>query len=935
MLRNFSQFRGMANQYDDYSEYIDPVFASVGATVYSNELAKKIRGENLKLKEQGKRVWNLIPQDGFQERVCLADADLVICGGKKGGGKVLTNDSDIITPFGMRKNGDLKVGDIISNPCTGGMERVVEIYEHPAHDFYRLFFDDGSWVDCGLEHLWKVRQSGYTHKRRNLYGLGVEDDYRIWTFGMIKKWLDEQEEGKHYMSGAKCRSRKYLIVPLCEPVRFTRAGNCMRRTDIDPYVIGAVIGDGCLTESATRYCDARLTSADNDIIREFKKAGVVVSAMTQRKGSKATDYELMSDKLREQLSISKLYGCKSADKFIPTCYKFATIDERKAIIQGLMDTDGYIDNRGHCYFTSVSRTLAEDVQFIIRSLGGWASISVDTNTGYKDSHGNSVKCQDAYTVSIKMKDTSMLFRLPRKKARCRRFNGGLSEVARRIVGYEHIGTKDGRCITVDSPDSLYMTNDFIVTHNTWVSLFKALYYIYNPDVAMYAFRRLEDDVKRGPWKASKPIFRGFGVAKEASYEWSFLDGQGATMKMEHLQDLGKVSDRFRGAELAYLDIEELPEFTRDNIGVIQDFLAVNRNTAGVRSQMVCTCNPVGRSNKLRILLDWYIDPDTDTIIPERDGKKRYLFFYGKDITEIAWGNSWQEVYSHPAAKQKIDILLKGREGMSPEDMILTMQFIEGDYSDNRILQLTDKRYISRLASSGGESVANDLQGVWRDIDSGTGLITRDDMEAFFDNAERRDGTMRATADVALTGDFMVLFAFDGHHVCDMEAWRGAPTDEIPAFIDKFLRKNGVREENFAYDSNGLGLWLKDSFKRSFQFNNKSAASDPKLWNNLKSESAEKFVKALKGREFSISEELLRRRFTDSKGHAFTVSDRLMEERMAIKRKDSDEARFEIIAKKQMKIEIGHSPDFVEALFMVMPLFERRKALVRTNFSFIM
>lgn len=924
----------MARFTEEFSEYIDPVFASVGATVYSNELAKKIRGENLKLKAQGKRVWNLIPQEGFQERVCLADADLVICGGRKGGGKVLTNDSDIITPFGIRKNGDLKVGDIISDPCTGGMERVIEIYEHPAHDFYRIFFDDGSWVDCGLEHLWKVRQTGYTHKRRRLYGLGVEDDYRIWTFGMIKKWLDEQEEGKHYMSGAKCRSRKYLVVPLCEPVRFTRAGNCMRRTDIDPYVIGAVIGDGCLTESATRYCDARLTSVDSDIIRELKKAGVVVSAMTQRKGSKTTDYELMSDKLREQLLISKLYGCKSADKFIPACYKFATIDERRAIIQGLMDTDGYIDNRGHCYFTSVSRTLAEDVQFIIRSLGGWASISIDTNSGYKDSNGDFVKCQDAYTVSIKTKDTSELFRLPRKKARCRRFNGGLSEVARRIVGYKHIGTKDGRCITVDSPDSLYMTNDFIVTHNTWVSLYKALYYIYNPDVAMYAFRRLEDDVKRGPWKASKPIFRGFGIPKEASYEWSFLDGQGATLKMEHLQDLSKVSDRFRGAELAYLDLEELPEFTRDNINVIQDFLAVNRNTAGVRSQMVCTCNPVGKSNKLRILLDWYIDPETDTVIPERDGKKRYLFFYGKDITEIAWGDSWQEVYSHPAAKQKIDLLLKGRDGMGPEDMILTMQFIEGDYSNNRILQLTDKRYISRLASSGGESVANDLQGVWRDIDSGSGLITREDMEAFFDNTERRDGTMRATADVALTGDFMVLFAFDGHHVCDMEAWRGAPSDEIPSFIDKFLRKNGVREENFAYDSNGLGLWLKDSFKRSFQFNNKSAASDPRLWNNLKSESAEKFVKAFKGREFSISEELLRRRFTDSRGRSFSIADRLMEERMAVKRKDSGEARFEIISKKQMKLEIGHSPDFMEALFMVMPLFEKKKTLVRTNFDFI-
>ena len=469
---------------------------------------------------------------------------------------------------------------------------------------------------------------------------------------------------------------------------------------------------------------------------------------------------------------------------------------------------------------------------------------------------------------------------------------------------------------------------------TWVSLYKSLYYIHNPDVAMYAFRRLEDDVRRGPWKASKPIFRGFGAPKEASYEWSFLDGAGATLKMEHLQDLGKVSDRFRGAELAYLDIEELPEFTRDNINVIQDFLSVNRNTAGVRSQMVCTCNPVGRSNKLRALLDWYIDPDTDTVIPERDGRKRWLFFYGKDVTEIAWGDSWQEVYDHPRARQKIDLLLKGRDDIGPEDLILTMQFIEGDYSDNKILQITDKRYISRLASSGGESVVNDLQGIWRDMDSGTGLITAADMEAFFGNTERRDGVMRATADVALTGDFMVLFAFDGHHVCDMEAWRGAPTDEIPAFIDKFLRKNGVRDENFAYDSNGLGLWLKDSFKRSFQFNNKSAASDSKLWNNLKSESAEKFVKALKGKEFSISEELLGRHFTDRRGRTFTVRDRLMDERRAVKRKDSDEARFEIIVKKQMKLEIGHSPDFIEALFMVMPLFERRAGLVRKNFDFI-
>ena len=82
------QFRDMQRSTEDFSEYTDPVFAAAGMTVYSNGLAEKIREENLKLKTQGKRIWNLIPQEGFQERVCLADADLVICGGKKGGGKL-------------------------------------------------------------------------------------------------------------------------------------------------------------------------------------------------------------------------------------------------------------------------------------------------------------------------------------------------------------------------------------------------------------------------------------------------------------------------------------------------------------------------------------------------------------------------------------------------------------------------------------------------------------------------------------------------------------------------------------------------------------------------------------------------------------------------------------------------------------------------------
>jgi len=470
---------------------------------------------------------------------------------------------------------------------------------------------------------------------------------------------------------------------------------------------------------------------------------------------------------------------------------------------------------------------------------------------------------------------------------------------------------------------------------TAISLLNSMRYMFNPDVSLLAVRKFEDDVRRGPWKEAKKLFRGFGTAKESTFEFSFLDGRGATMKMEHIADLGKISDRFRGAEMAYIDLEELPEHTREDLSVIFDFLAVNRNTCGVKSQTVATCNPVGWKNKLRKFLEYYIDPDTDTIIKERDGAVRYMFKFGSDDSEIAWGNTWEEVYAHPKAHQKIDLLVLGRDDLTPRDMIMTVQFIEGDYSDNKILQITDKRYISRLASKGDGSVINDLSGVWRDIDEGSGLLTGDEMRRFFDNTEKRgDEIRRASCDVAIVGDFFVIWCAEGRHIIDMEAWFGEMSDAVIPFIEQFLKKNNVNKKNFTFDANGLGVWLStnSAFRASKPFNNKSSASDPKLWNNLKSESAEKWTREVKQGMWSIDSRILDRKFTDRKGHTFTVRQRLDEERLALKRKEDTGARFEIIDKRQMKIEVGHSPDFIEGLIMFMPLYEVHQSPIRKGFS---
>ena len=144
----------------DESKWLDPVFLKYGMKVYTYEYVQHLRKENLQRKRDGKKLLNLIPQAGFQEDVLLIDADVKICGGKRGGGKATSVDSMIVTPFGYRRLGDLKVGDIITDPTTGGMEKVTAIYEHPQHDLYEVTFDDGSTCECGLDHLWNVRQTG-------------------------------------------------------------------------------------------------------------------------------------------------------------------------------------------------------------------------------------------------------------------------------------------------------------------------------------------------------------------------------------------------------------------------------------------------------------------------------------------------------------------------------------------------------------------------------------------------------------------------------------------------------------------------------------------------------------------------------------------------------------------------------------------------------
>lgn len=447
-----------------------------------------------------------------------------------------------------------------------------------------------------------------------------------------------------------------------------------------------------------------------------------------------------------------------------------------------------------------------------------------------------------------------------------------------------------------------------------ISLILAMRYAENPDVNMVGFRRLEDDAKRGLYAAAKTMFRGVAEFADTDREIKFFKRSGASMKMDHLADLSKVKDRFRGAELPYIIIEELTEFTGENLNVIFDLIGSNRSTAGVKPQIVCTTNPKGPTNKLYHFISWYLDPDTHTAIPARSGKIRYFCRYGKDVMEIAWGNSPEEVYQNPNARAHIAKLTEDPDRHYRE-YITSLAFIDGDYADNQILHVSDPKYMNRISSGGDASTVNDIRGVWADVDDTDSLLTVDDMQQFFDNVPQMSGMRVAGGDLALKEDWFVLWAMDGWHIIDVEAHRGLSVNRAREVVKAFLERNKVAPENFAFDGDGLGVIFKtdddDAIKRAVPFGNRVAAKDKVAYSNRKSECAGMLVAAIQDRKISIDESVLRKTFTERKIQ-FSIREKLLEERLVLKWVENESPRT-LIKKKDMKSIINHSPDFIEGL----------------------
>lgn len=507
---------------------------------------------------------------------------IILGGGAAGGGKALKLDELVCTPFGFREVGVLKEGDIITNPTTGGTQKIVYMHPIETHDYYRVKFIDGTYIDCSAGHLWNCHVDNDKSKY-DKYNEEPPVD-KVWKTDVMYEWYKEKTK------------ETYLAIPLTEPVQFTPDN---RKPIIAPYILGALIGGGHFQSYSGGSNIVTLTSMDDEIKGRFEEYGYDIFNFVLNDSYRRTKaYSIYSTELIKQLRELGLTECTSKTTFIPQDYKTSTIKDRIALIQGLIYTDSYIDSRGHIIYTTISKQLAEDVAFIVRSLGGIATITQNKD-GYKK-NGKHIQYTDAYDVQICAKmNHEWCGPLYKKELFTYDFNDCFSKLSKRIVDIEYIGKQEGRCITVDGPSGLFVTNDFTVTHNSYLgSCWIVINCMTFPDLRAVIARKTIKSLKGSTFKTMKNVLREWGLKENVNYKINNLEGvltfwNGSTVDLIELEDQPSDADfqRLGSNEWSIGMVDEASEVSERAIEVLFSRLRYNIDATFKISRLLLTTNP--------------------------------------------------------------------------------------------------------------------------------------------------------------------------------------------------------------------------------------------------------------------------------------------------------------------------------------------------------
>lgn len=407
-------------------------------------------------------------------------------------------DAKVLTPTGWTTMGKLQPGmEIVTR--TGKASKIIGVYPKGVKPVYKITTSDKTTTECCADHLWFTKT--FEDQKRKKSG-SVKSTQQI-----MDSLLRQNGKPNHYL-------------PRNEQIHFAQEN----KLPIPAYTLGVILGDGLIGDSIsiankdeellarvkeevmTLGCTlvqmgtsivynirgncssnkpskkvkiTNINTGVSEIFNGVREAGDALGINQTTINSRCFGKNVINDcsfefiedgnnrwsnPVKNTLFDLGLENKRAFDKFIPSAYRYSSIENRVALLQGLMDTDGTIKKSGEASFCTVSKQLALDVIEIVQSLGGRAVLRQRKAKKTESIiNGRKIKSNfEPYEFTISLPNETNPFFVKRKASR--HFSKHIEHV--KIESIELSGEKETQCILIEDPEHLYVTDGFIVTHNT-------------------------------------------------------------------------------------------------------------------------------------------------------------------------------------------------------------------------------------------------------------------------------------------------------------------------------------------------------------------------------------------------------------------------------------------------------------------------------------
>jgi len=383
----------------------------------------------------------------------LSKGELAVILAPFGVGKSLSNSSKVYTPDGYKLMADIKVGDYVISRI-GEPTKVLGVYPQGVRGIYKVTFNDGTSVMCDKEHLWAVNSINQRNRSSWKDGkrIKLKPDH---SFKVVEtsKLIDDLTFGSR-------GCLKYKI-PMVKPVNFNEV-----ELPLNPYILGLLLGDGYMKQTIITTKDVEIIDSiksimgdenvySNERCKDIDKGDLLVQQCV---------FSVSIHGIKSEIKNLGLFDCLSDTKFIPKNYLYNSVENRVSLLQGLLDTDGTVNSRGGVEYCTVSKQLANDVKELVLSLGGFCKIKEkQPKYTYKGVKKNG-KLAYILNISFPIENGIIPFKLGRKLNKVKNREKYSNNKFIKSIEYSH--DEEATCIMVEDEEHLFVTDDYIVTHNT-------------------------------------------------------------------------------------------------------------------------------------------------------------------------------------------------------------------------------------------------------------------------------------------------------------------------------------------------------------------------------------------------------------------------------------------------------------------------------------